>query len=182
MESVLEWALRYAERGWKVIPLHGVIADGACTCWQGANCDSPGKHPLQRDWPTLASDDPAKMEEWFGPEVGTRRNIGVVCGASNLVVIDIDDEGGEGMVQQLFESNSRSFAKVSCVSNPFLIVRCLFTHIRKSAFFSGRNFFLARLNSFGSYLFFKSFSTATESFCFSIKSLQLVQIVVAITL
>jgi len=101
MDSVRDWAVRYAERGWKVIPLHGVRDDGSCTCRLGHECDSPGKHPYWRDWPTKASDDVEQIRTWFDDT--TPRNIGIVCGASNLVVIDIDDEGGEALVLPLME-------------------------------------------------------------------------------
>jgi len=104
MDEMKEWALRYAERGWKVIPLHGVLDDGSCTCWAAHNCDSPGKHPLWRDWPARATDSPEDIERWFSDE--QRRNIGIVCGASNLVVIDIDDEGGESLIQPLLDSGT----------------------------------------------------------------------------
>jgi hypothetical protein len=101
MEDVKEWALRYAERGWKVIPLHGLDEDNNCTCRMRGDCDSPGKHPYWRDWPNMASDDPNQIAAWFDGSMP--RNIGIVCGASNLVVIDIDDEGGEAMLLPLIE-------------------------------------------------------------------------------
>ncbi len=100
-EDVVTWALRYAERGWKVIPLHGVNTDGSCTCWAGSDCDSPGKHPYWRDWPERATNDPDEIRSCFD---GENRNIGIVCGASNLVVIDIDDEQGEALIHPLLDS------------------------------------------------------------------------------
>lgn len=102
MESVREWAELYAQRGWHVIPLHGVNDDGTCTCRLGADCDSAGKHPYWRDWPTKASANVDQVRAWFMDEQ-TPRNIGIVCGASGLVVIDIDDEGGEAMIAPLME-------------------------------------------------------------------------------
>jgi putative DNA primase/helicase len=101
MGDVKEYALAYAQRGWKVIPLYGIGEDGNCTCRLGSECGSPGKHPFWRDWPNKASDDPEQIAHWF--EQG-EYNIGIVCGASNLVVIDIDDEGGEALVLPLLES------------------------------------------------------------------------------
>jgi hypothetical protein len=33
----------YAHRGWRVLPLHGIV-EGKCTCGK-KDCGSPGKHP-----------------------------------------------------------------------------------------------------------------------------------------
>ena len=65
MGDVKEYALAYAQRGWKVIPLYGIGEDGNCTCRLGSECGSPGKHPFWRDWPNKASDDPEQIAHWF---------------------------------------------------------------------------------------------------------------------
>lgn len=101
MDDVREWAIRYAENGWAVIPLHGIDDDGSCTCRLGSDCDSPGKHPYWRDWPTKASSDVEQVKSWF--DGVTPRNIGVVCGPSGLVVIDIDGPEGEALLRPLVE-------------------------------------------------------------------------------
>jgi hypothetical protein len=41
----LEAALRYAALGWHILPIHPA-AGGLCSCGRGADCTSPGKHPL----------------------------------------------------------------------------------------------------------------------------------------
>ncbi|MGA0134282.1 MAG: bifunctional DNA primase/polymerase [Opitutales bacterium] len=92
-DEIRDAAIAYAEHGWYVIPLHGVNGDGTCTCWAGMECDSAGKHPLWRDWPEKASNDPEIVAAWWN-EFQQPRNVGVVCGRSNLIVIDIDDEKG----------------------------------------------------------------------------------------
>lgn len=102
-DDIATAAVDYARHGWFVVPLHGVNDDGTCTCYLGSECDSPGKHPLHRDWPNTASNDPDEVASWwerFGEEP---RNVGIVCGKSNLVVIDIDDEDGERRLQQVEE-------------------------------------------------------------------------------
>ena len=96
-------AVEYARHGWYVVPLHGVNDDGTCTCYLGAECDSPGKHPLYRDWPERASNDPEQVSEWWAAFNGSPRNVGIVCGKSNLVVIDIDDADGERRLKQIEE-------------------------------------------------------------------------------
>jgi putative DNA primase/helicase len=79
-------ALRYALRGWRVFPLHGLV-NGACTC--GRSCSSPGKHPLVRRGLYEATTDAHQIEEWWR---GWRSaNIGIATGSeSGIVVIDID--------------------------------------------------------------------------------------------
>jgi putative DNA primase/helicase len=95
-------ALAYAARGWRVIPLHAVNAQGRCTC---AKCPvggrSVGKHPIDTAWektPPLSGAD--VMETW------TRRpwaNVGVATGTpSGFFVLDIDpDNGGMDSMAQL---------------------------------------------------------------------------------
>jgi putative DNA primase/helicase len=100
-DDIMEAAVAYAERGWAVIPLHGVNDDGTCTCHLGLECDSPGKHPLHRDWPEVATTDADQVRAWWESYRGAPRNVGIVCGKSNLVVIDIDDEKGADWIEGL---------------------------------------------------------------------------------
>lgn len=77
--SLLEAALAYAIRGWRVFPVKG-------------------KLPLVPHWNLDATLDTAKINEWFGgdedvlpeDEIG----IGLVTG-SGLVVLDVDTKGGD---------------------------------------------------------------------------------------
>lgn len=93
--SMLDAAGLCAERGLHVIPVWRA-ADGVCPCPRGATCISPGKHPAIDSWQTAASVDLTILRDWFAPIQTTlggaadRHNIGVVCGPSNIVVIDID--------------------------------------------------------------------------------------------
>lgn len=94
-------ALAYAERGWRVFPVHGIV-NGVCTC--GRECGSPGKHPLVRRGLHEATAEPRVIKEWWR---GWRSaNIGIATGAeSGVVVIDVDlylrsrRSTGEGKVQ-----------------------------------------------------------------------------------
>jgi len=52
---------------------------------------SPGKHPALDAWQTSASTDLTTLRDWFAP--GTY-NLGVVCAASGVCVIDIDPRNG----------------------------------------------------------------------------------------
>jgi putative DNA primase/helicase len=69
-------ALGYAQcYGWRVFPVR------------------PGdKKPLITEWQNLATDDPSTIKDWWTrwPEA----NIGLACGLSGLVAIDLDVKGG----------------------------------------------------------------------------------------
>lgn len=72
LNSGLNWALRYADLGWRVLPVKG-------------------KKPVIRNWPTAATTVPARIQNWFK----SRRNIGVATGnGSGIVVIDVDPRNG----------------------------------------------------------------------------------------
>lgn len=82
-----EAALGYAQRGWHVFPLHGIV-NGACTCGR-RDCSSPGKHPLVRRGLYEATTDPKQIQSWW--RRWRSANIGIATGAeSGIVVIDVD--------------------------------------------------------------------------------------------
>lgn len=92
--NALDAAALCAERGLHVIPVWRPNAS-VCTCPRGAQCISPGKHPAIDAWQTAASTDLTVLRDWFADLAGTERyNIGVVCGPSNIVCIDIDPRNG----------------------------------------------------------------------------------------
>jgi Bifunctional DNA primase/polymerase, N-terminal/Family of unknown function (DUF5906)/Primase C terminal 2 (PriCT-2) len=88
---ILEAALQYAARGWRVLPLYG-ITNGACTCKAGAECPTPGKHPAIKTGKAFAasSSNPKLIEGWF--KRGDR-NLGVATG-NGLLVVDVDGQAG----------------------------------------------------------------------------------------
>ena len=93
MLSIKNTALEYAERGWKVLPLHFINNRGCCSCHKGEACGSAGKHPVLKHGLKDASRDPADIKKWW-----TRwelSNIGIVTGhASGFWVLDIDPRNG----------------------------------------------------------------------------------------
>jgi len=89
-------ALRYAERGWAVLPVAGMV-DGRCGC--ARPCDRPAKHPLSRHGLLDATTDAATIRGWWARHPGA--NIGVATGASGLVVIDVDMPDGERSLGRL---------------------------------------------------------------------------------
>lgn len=80
--------LDYVARGWRVFPCH-TIERGRCSCAQGVNCSSPGKHPRTANGVKDATDNADVIATWMHrfPE----SNWAVACGrVSGIVVLDID--------------------------------------------------------------------------------------------
>jgi hypothetical protein len=80
----------YAELGFNVLPLHGVV-DGRCTCGL-ASCEprSAGKHPVRSQWQRHASSDLDVVREIFRSH---RWNIGIMLG-DRYCVVDVDGDEG----------------------------------------------------------------------------------------
>lgn len=78
-------ALEYMKRAWWVFPVHAIV-EGACTC--GRVCGRPGKHPRTANGFKDATLDEELISSWWKqwPEA----NIGLDCGRSNLLIIDVD--------------------------------------------------------------------------------------------
>ena len=86
--SLLNAALSYAARGWRVCPLYEPLSDGKCSCGR-PECSTPGKHPRTRHGLKDATTDPACIHTWWAG--WPRANIAIVTGQdSRLVVLDVD--------------------------------------------------------------------------------------------
>lgn len=102
--ELVEAALSYVERGWRVLPLHTptpgiVMHDGIerpCSC-NRPQCDSVGKHPRTLKGVKDATRDVGQIRSWW--EIWPAANIGIAAGLG-MVVIDVD--GAEGL-NSLFE-------------------------------------------------------------------------------
>lgn len=82
---MLEIALQFAARGWRVFPCHTTIS-GACSC--GRNCGrDAGKHPTVRKGVRAATTNPAQIRAWWSRNPAF--NIGIATG-NGLIVIDLD--------------------------------------------------------------------------------------------
>jgi len=100
----LQWALFYASKGWRVLPIWW-IKDNKCACGD-ISCRSPGKHPIGfmvPDGLKSASNDVATITAWAtqSPDM----NIAIATGsASNLIVLDLDyRENGEDILDGEYE-------------------------------------------------------------------------------
>lgn len=90
--KMLRSAKLYAERwGLHIFPLHEVH-DGVCSCSDGASCGNPGKHPRTHRGLLEATVDLDKIEAWW--KRWPQAPIGIACGPSGLVVVDVDPRNG----------------------------------------------------------------------------------------
>lgn len=102
-KTILEYALDYAERGWRVFPVHTPMGNG-CSCGN-QDCSSIGKHPMTRHGVNDAVIDKEQIHIWW--EKWPNANIGVATGAdSGLVVLDVDAQhDGLATFIELFQEN-----------------------------------------------------------------------------
>jgi hypothetical protein len=97
--DLLRAALRYATRGWPVLPVWWPAVGGACACGR-PDCSKPGKHPLSRRGFYDASTDPAVIARWWArwPEA----NVGIRTGGDpGLMVADVDGTQGQESLHTL---------------------------------------------------------------------------------
>ena len=104
--EVLQMALKYAEIGIPVMPLHGINGDGSCTCKKGSSCSSKGKHPIFNGWQELATTNHDTITKWWCKYPDA--NIGIPTGErSGWLVLDVDTkyQGDESLelLQMLYE-------------------------------------------------------------------------------
>jgi Bifunctional DNA primase/polymerase, N-terminal/Primase C terminal 1 (PriCT-1) len=95
---LVEDALKYAARGWRVFPIHSPTAEG-CSC-EKPSCEHVGKHSRIMDWPNAATTDPAIIRDWWArwPDA----NIGIATGPeSGIFVLDVDGEDGQASLKLL---------------------------------------------------------------------------------
>ncbi len=100
---LLTEALACAPRGWRVLPLHGIVG-GACTCGE-AECSSPGKHPRILEWQRGATCDERIIRSWWAK--WPQANVGIMTGAeSGFVVLDVDPRhGGDEALRDLEQTH-----------------------------------------------------------------------------
>lgn len=104
-QSLLEAALQYAGRGWRVIPVYG-FADGKCQC--GKDCgDSAGKHPRIRKNAdgTWGWTDPALIKKHWRRH--PHSNIALETGRG-LVVVDLDTAEQRELLRSLWTAHGGS--------------------------------------------------------------------------
>ena len=102
MNQLLDAAIGYAHRGWRVFPLYGITA-GACACGN-EGCSSPGKHPHVKHGLHAATTDMDQIRRWW--RLWPNANVGIATGReSAIVVIDIDPPAGNQSLDTLTQSD-----------------------------------------------------------------------------
>ncbi len=92
----LRFALFYADHGWRVFPLHYVLADQSCSC-ANPKCSRIGKHPMTKNGVKDATSSATRLQEWW--RRFPHANVGIATG-KGLLVVDIDPRHG-GSLEQL---------------------------------------------------------------------------------
>jgi putative DNA primase/helicase len=95
--------------GLPLIRIHGIKSNGACTCYKGQDCESPGKHPVEAGWynKIITSVDQLEKNLKEYPDM----NIGIPTG-KDLVVVDVDPRHGG---QESYEKYKHLFPKTMTV-------------------------------------------------------------------
>ncbi|MDR3587511.1 MAG: phage/plasmid primase, P4 family [Desulfosporosinus sp.] len=101
---ILDAALEYGQRGWRVIPLHWPLVNGKCSCNIDA-CDNVGKHPTIKDWPNKGTSDLGQIAKWW--DHWPQANIGILTGKKHgLLLLDVDiKDDGPGVLAALEAHN-----------------------------------------------------------------------------
>jgi putative DNA primase/helicase len=98
-EHLVQAALSYAKRGWRILPLHYPTVDAPyCSCAQ-PDCSSPGKHPRTARGVLDATTHTQQIISWW--KRWPHSNIGIATGhRSNLFVLDIDDPASVPILEE----------------------------------------------------------------------------------
>ena len=98
LNTKLDWAKFWSNKGFSVVPVHYVKSDGSCSCSQGHDCPSPGKHPAPKSWSVFQEKcaDEYTLEMWFNGRYKDF-NLGVVTGkvSGNIFAVDVDTAEGK---------------------------------------------------------------------------------------
>lgn len=104
MEALHDAALEVASHGLQIIRVYGLHEHGGkliCTCPKGADCPSPGKHPISNAWQTTGTKVESTIDGWFHARPGM--SFGCLWGdESNAIDIEADCPEAEQLYSRLF--------------------------------------------------------------------------------
>jgi hypothetical protein len=102
--DILHAALSYAKRGWAVLPLWWIGADGRCAC-DNPNCGSAGKHPIGKPEMAPHGVKSATVDLdviWTWWQCYPQANVGIATGEpSGFWVLDIDGPEGAATLAEM---------------------------------------------------------------------------------
>lgn len=106
-------AIDYAQRGWRVLPIHASV-DGKCSC--GADgCGSIGKHPVTRHGLRDATVDPEIIRRWWTES--PIANVGIATGPdSGLFMVGPDGQQGRDDLAELERQHGKLPVTAWCQS------------------------------------------------------------------
>jgi putative DNA primase/helicase len=88
-----------AAAGLPAVLVWGAVSPGVCRCPKGANCPSPGKHPVDRDWGNTATTDEDTIFDLWAD--GTN-NVGILLGPkSGIIDVEYDTPEGAETIERL---------------------------------------------------------------------------------
>jgi putative DNA primase/helicase len=126
-------ALRYAARGWPVVPLYSV-EHGTCACASGRSCAHPGKHPRTANGVHNATTNRKRIKAWL--EKWPKANFGIATGRrSGIFVLDVDGKIGKASLETLQDRHGRlpKTITVETGKGRHLYFRCGGARVRNSA-------------------------------------------------
>lgn len=97
-------AVKYAQAGHAVFPVHSVTADGGCTC-RDPDCRNPGKHPVPKNGSKAATSDRDVIRDWWLKH--PQANIAIVPALASggpMVVLDFDPRNGSEETRAALEA------------------------------------------------------------------------------
>jgi hypothetical protein len=101
--TLADWAVLYAENGFKVFPCHTVKEEGRCSCGEypcGKDNSNAGKHPWTKNGFKDATNDPQKVRAIWRKL--PHASIGLPTGKeTNFVVVDPDGPTGQQSLKAL---------------------------------------------------------------------------------
>ncbi len=90
---MLDVALDYARRGWRVFPLYATTPAGTCAC-KDTTCHRGGEHPCIPEGSNGATSDQEIIRLWWQQEITAQ--VGIATG-NGLLVIEIDPLRGASL-------------------------------------------------------------------------------------
>ena len=126
-------ALRYAARGWPVLPLYPV-KEGVCACARGESCPHPGKHPRTPNGVHNATTNRKRIKAWL--EKWPKANVEIATGRhSGIFVLDVDGKVGKASLKALQDEYGRlpKTITVETGNGRHLYFRCDGARVRNSA-------------------------------------------------